>query len=253
MNILVTNDDGAESVGLQILLDALRLKWKNAHLFTIVPDQKRSGVSMAIRKLNNDQLMSQITETKPGFYTARLTPADIIYAAFNCQEMFLSPPATWDLVVSGVNYGANLGADVYHSGTVAAPMLASALYGVPGIAFSQLVAGQYEEGFDSNTEKDPDVAYSYAGKLTGQFLSEYPQDPGVCYGVNFPIGKPMDWKNVRVAPYSPSRPDPNLEEVKDRVAYYGRQSGILLDIDTARDGFVTVAQLELRVNPTVRV
>ena len=122
--ILLSNDDGIGAEGLQALAKALE---EVAEVWVIAPDQERSGHSHALslhRPLKTTQLRSR-------WFQLSGTPVDCVFMAFH-NLMKDAPP---DLVVSGINHGANLATDVFYSGTVAIAREA-ALRGVPGIAMS---------------------------------------------------------------------------------------------------------------------
>ena len=123
MNILLTNDDGVGSAGLEILWQEL----SNAHTLRIVaPDRERSGTSHAVT-LREEVIFSDLGD---GQYSCSGTPADcVLYSLLGALDF------TPDIVISGINHGANLGTDIIYSGTVAAARQA-ALMKVPGIAVS---------------------------------------------------------------------------------------------------------------------
>jgi 5'-nucleotidase len=122
--ILLTNDDGIEAEGLKTLEEALR---DLARVVVVAPNQERSAVSHGLT------LHSPLTgrEIKPDHFVLNGTPADcVIYAL---RRLFTKFP---DLVISGINHGANLGDDIMYSGTVAGAREASH-HGVPSMAVSQ--------------------------------------------------------------------------------------------------------------------
>ncbi len=112
MNILLSNDDGFHAHGIQFLAKALR---EAGHKVTIVaPDRNRSAASSCLTLV--DPL--RVHKFENGDYTVIAgTPADCVHLALNG---LLDEP--FDLVVSGINHGANLGDDVVYSGTVAAAL-----------------------------------------------------------------------------------------------------------------------------------
>ena len=123
--ILLTNDDGIEAEGLRTLEAALG---DVARLIVIAPDRERSAVSHGLT-IHSPVDLKQI---EPDRYVAiNGTPADCIILAL--RLVFVEAP---DLVVSGINHGANLGDDIMYSGTVAAAREA-ARHGIPAIAVSQ--------------------------------------------------------------------------------------------------------------------
>ncbi len=127
MNILLSNDDGWRADGLRALAEALA---GLGRLTVIAPDRNRSGAS---NSLTLDAPL-RVVEAEAGWYAVNGTPTDCVHLALSG---FLADEQ--QLVVSGVNDGANLGDDVLYSGTVAAAMEGRFL-GLPSIAVS-LVAG----------------------------------------------------------------------------------------------------------------
>ncbi|HXF34809.1 MAG TPA: 5'/3'-nucleotidase SurE [Candidatus Acidoferrales bacterium] len=113
MRILVTNDDGVESDGLIVLADALSAV---GEVTVVAPDGDRSGVSHSIT-IRHTVTVSPVGGRKVPTYTCSGTPADcVVLGAF---ELCGGLP---DVVVSGINRGANLGDDTNYSGTVAGAM-----------------------------------------------------------------------------------------------------------------------------------
>lgn len=122
--ILVSNDDGHLSQGLNALVEAMSAL---GEVWVVAPDREQSAASHAI-SLHRPL---RIHPVKPRWFAVDGTPTDCSYLAIN----HLMKGARPDLMVSGINHGANLADDVTYSGTVAAAMEAS-LLGVPSIAFS---------------------------------------------------------------------------------------------------------------------
>jgi 5'-nucleotidase len=125
MKILVSNDDGWQSAGITSLYQAM---CEIAEVKLVAPDRNCSAASSSLTLMNP----IRATEHRADVYGLQGTPADCVNIALN--GLFDWRP---DLVVSGINHGANLGDDVLYSGTVAAA-LEGVLHGVPGIAFSQV-------------------------------------------------------------------------------------------------------------------
>ena len=139
MRILVTNDDGINAEGLDVLVSYLKgISEKTGadhEIFVVAPDGERSGVShgMTLRRPTKVRKLSHNT------YTCSGTPADCIIVA-GLQVMTEKP----DLVISGINRGPNLGTDIIYSGTCGAARQA-ALVGIPAIAVS---CAKYNEPLD---------------------------------------------------------------------------------------------------------
>jgi 5'-nucleotidase len=138
MRILLTNDDGLYSPGIRALAQALRTEHE---LYICAPDAERSGVSHSFTFLT----MLRAFETRLDGLEDILafgvsgTPADCVKLAIG--NLVPLP----DLVISGVNLGANRGTDVFYSGTVAAAMEA-ALNGIRAIAISNIAFPPTEFG-----------------------------------------------------------------------------------------------------------
>ena len=123
MKILLTNDDGISSQGLSVLYDRLSVKHD---VFVFCPDSNRSAISHGIN-MYNPIAVNKISDNQ---YTCSGTPVDCVFNAV--RSVMKSQP---DVVLSGINKGANLGTDLIYSGTAAAARQA-ALFGLPGIALS---------------------------------------------------------------------------------------------------------------------
>ena len=123
MRILVSNDDGYSATGINALADALA---EVADVVVVAPDRNRSAASNSLT-LHDPLRISKVAENR---YRVNGTPSDCVHLALTG---FLQDEP--DLVVSGINHGANLGDDVIYSGTVAAAMEGRFL-GFPSIAVS---------------------------------------------------------------------------------------------------------------------
>ncbi|MGI9272884.1 MAG: 5'/3'-nucleotidase SurE [Woeseiaceae bacterium] len=123
MKILVSNDDGYLATGINVLTDALV---EIADVVVVAPDRNRSAASNSLT-LSDPLRVSSVGE---GRFTVNGTPSDCVHLALTG---FLDDEP--DIVVSGINHGANLGDDVIYSGTVAAAMEGRFL-GYPTIAIS---------------------------------------------------------------------------------------------------------------------
>jgi 5'-nucleotidase len=127
--VLVSNDDGVHAPGLKLLEKCMRRVARE--VWVVAPETEQSAASHSLT-LRRPLRVRQLSGRR---YGVDGTPTDAVLLAVN-EIMKDKRP---DLVVSGVNRGANLGEDVTYSGTVAAAM-EGALLGIPSIAFSQLIA-----------------------------------------------------------------------------------------------------------------
>jgi len=123
MNILISNDDGWDASGIDALLEVAR---KFGECTVVAPAKEQSGVSHQMTLWQSMDLLKR----SDNVWSLDGTPADCIRVALTQME------TSFDLVISGINNGGNLGSDIYVSGTVAAAREA-ALFGLPAIAISQ--------------------------------------------------------------------------------------------------------------------
>ena len=171
--ILVTNDDGIYSEGLRKLADALR---PIGEITIVAPDREQSAASHALT-LNRPLRLLQLEENE---WIVDGTPTDCV----NLAVLKLMKTARPDIVVSGINFGPNLGDDVTYSGTISAAF-EGALLNIPSIAFSALVGKHFS--FDPCAQ--------FAAKLT-RYVLEHEPNPNIVLNVNFPNGA---FAGVRVA------------------------------------------------------
>lgn len=123
LRILVSNDDGYFAPGLAALAGAMQ---SLGEVVVVAPEQNRSGAS---NSLTLDRPLS-LEQKSNGFYSVNGTPTDCVHIALTGMA-----GAPFDLVVSGINSGPNVGEDTLYSGTVAAAM-EGFLFGLPAVAFS---------------------------------------------------------------------------------------------------------------------
>jgi len=181
MNILLTNDDGIGCEGIQLLAKTLRSRGKY-RVYVIAPDSNRSGISHAISILNAPVKLSRLEEDS---WSCSGYPADCIIAA-----MKGALPQKPDLILSGINHGANLGTDITYSGTAAAARQAS-LWDVPSVALS--LAG--EDGFYW------DMAVSWSADHLEELVGFWKKDTFVNVNIpnspEGPAGMVMTWPDVK--------------------------------------------------------
>ncbi|MGO1298641.1 MAG: 5'/3'-nucleotidase SurE [Vibrio sp.] len=124
LKILLSNDDGVHAEGIRVLAEALQ---DIATITIVAPDRNRSGASNSLTL----EHPLRVNEIAPRCYSVQGTPTDCVHFALNELMQDCRP----DLVLTGINHGANLGDDVLYSGTVAAAMEGHFI-GVPAMAFS---------------------------------------------------------------------------------------------------------------------
>jgi 5'-nucleotidase len=180
MRILLTNDDGIYSRGLSALYEALS---READCLIVAPEIEQSAVGHAIT-ISRPLMVRRATKSNNflGFAVCG-TPADCV--KIGIRELSEKPV---DMVVSGINRGANAGINVIYSGTVSAATEA-AILGIPALAIS----------LDSHKEADYTYAAKFACKMT-RLIMNNPEMKKTAINVNVPAIPEKDIKGVMVVP-----------------------------------------------------
>ncbi|MDR0878368.1 MAG: 5'/3'-nucleotidase SurE [Treponema sp.] len=197
MTILMTNDDGINSPGLLPLAHALR---KAGHrVFVLAPEDNRSGVSHCISFLNGPV---RLTNNGEDTWSCPGNPVDCVVLALlgGLPEMGGVP----DLVLSGINQGANIGTDIVYSGTAAAARQGS-LIGIPSVALSLI----------ENQEYYWDMAVSFSVKRLEELKALW--RPGTFVNVNIP--------NTPDGPLGLASAFPALRDYQDTLSLYEAHDG----------------------------
>ena len=192
MRILVTNDDGIDSVGLHVLARSMR---EFGEVVVVAPDQEYSGASAAIGALHimRPEMHRRSVE---GIDTAWAIGGPPALCVFLSRFGIFGGP--FDLVVAGINPGVNVGRSVYHSGTVGAAITARNA-GISGIAVSQAVTGFGVEGQgwdDAVKGQLWDTAAVVAQSVVRGLVANRPEEP-VLINVNVPNVPVHDIKGWR--------------------------------------------------------
>jgi 5'-nucleotidase len=201
MRILVTNDDGIDSVGLHVLARALRPR---AEVVVAAPDQEYSGAGAGLGPLHLLQPEIHRVAIEGLGEAWAVTGPPALCVMFSRLGAFGTP---FDLVVSGINPGANVGRAVYHSGTVGA-VLAARAGGTSGVAVSQAVAegGVEGQGWDEMlADQRWETAGSVAAALVGALIDNPPPTP-VAINVNVPncdLDQVKGWRRAEVGTIPP--------------------------------------------------
>ncbi len=155
MNILLSNDDSVHAWGLEVLYKELK---KIANVWVVAPLDEKSttGHSLTLHK------PLRIRKLENGFYGASGSPADCVYLGI--REVMKKMP---DIVISGINRGANLGQDVYYSGTVSAAREACIL-GLPAIAVSTDV------DHHKKIKSEKHIHFETAAKAVSKLIKNFP-------------------------------------------------------------------------------
>ncbi len=230
MKILLSNDDGYHAAGLAALAHRLGAL---ADTVIVAPDRNQSGSSHSLT-LDNPL---RVGRTDQGVYFVNGTPTDCVHVAIT--GLLAEEP---DMVVSGVNHGANLGDDVLYSGTVAAAVEGRFL-GLPAIAVS-LVADDLEY---------LDTAAQAAAQLVQKLQTEsLPAD--TILNVNVP-SRPFDqlagFRSTRLGFRHRAEPIVPHTDPKGRTVYWvgpagvGQDAGPGTDFHAVANGYVSVTPLQV--------
>jgi 5'-nucleotidase len=229
--ILLTNDDGWDSPGL----DALRrAAGELGNCRVVAPAIPHSGCG---HRVTTDASIG-VTVIGDGVMAVAGTPADCVRLALHQ----LAPSPRW--VLSGINAGGNLGADVHHSGTVAAAREA-VLHGLPAVALSQYIA------------RGRSVDWAQAARFAGEILSQLlvlPWEAGTFWNVNFPHPAPGGPEpEVVFCPLDPSPLPLNYRAEGPGFVYAGdyqkRAREVGSDVDVCFSGRIAVTLIRVMGSP----
>jgi 5'-nucleotidase len=230
MRILLSNDDGVYAKGILVLQQALA---EIATVTTVGPDRNCSGASNSLTLLN--PLRTQQLDN--GFIAVNGTPTDCVHLAIS-QLCDKSP----DLVVAGINHGANLGDDVLYSGTVAAATEGRHL-GLPAIAVS--LASRDEEHF---------ATAAYVTVKVIQQLKSHPLPADQILNINVP-GVPLsELKGIQVTRLGRRHKAETMTSTTDpwgrRIFWYGSlgpelDAGEGTDFYAVANGYASVTPLQI--------
>jgi len=232
LNILVSNDDGYRADGIQKLAAALR---PLGNITVIAPDRNRSAASNSLTLENPLRVYPENAPKDEEHYSVNGTPTDCVHLAITG---LISNNA--DMVVSGINHGANLGDDVLYSGTVAAAMEGRFL-GLPAIAFSLVSSSS------SNMNAAAQVAFDIVSKLENNQLSG-----DTILNVNIPdlpYAEIKGYKVTRLGRRHMSQPSIPSQDPKGNTLYWigpvGEEldAGEGTDFDAIRNGYVSITPI----------
>ena len=179
MNILLTNDDGIHASGLEDLWQALKGK---GSLFTVAPSEQQSAQSLSITTTKPLYVKENVWgATIPNVWSVSGTPSDCVKVALSLLNLPI------DLVVAGINHGANTGRNVLYSGTIAGAIEA-VLHGLPAVAFS----------YCADAIEDQALVSKYIKQVL-QFVIKNPMPPETLLNVNFPDPSKGSIKGLRLA------------------------------------------------------
>jgi len=198
--IMVTNDDGMSSIGLHVLARAMRV---HGDVVIVAPDSEYSGAGAALGPLHLIQPQAKRTTVSGIDEAWCINGPPALCTMFARFGLF----GDIDLVVSGINPGANVGRAVYHSGTVGAALTARN-GGTSGVAVSQAVAGYGIEGQgwdEMIVDQHWDSAAEVASVVVGEILAAAPAEPVVANinVPNLPIEEIKGWRHASVGAAPP--------------------------------------------------
>jgi 5'-nucleotidase len=238
LHILVSNDDGYLARGLRVLADTLA---EFATVTVVAPDRNRSGASNSLT-LDSPLRVEQVSEN---VYFVNGTPTDCVHVAIT--GLLETEP---DMVVSGINHGANLGDDVLYSGTVAAAMEGRFL-GLPAIAVSLVLDNAHN--------------FAAAAALTARLVKQIVDDPlpkDTILNVNvpdLPPESPLELEVTRLGFRHKSEPVIRAKDPKGETIYWvgpagrGQDSGAGTDFHAIENGRASVTPIKVDLTDHDRV
>ncbi|MBT7967983.1 MAG: 5'/3'-nucleotidase SurE [Methylococcales bacterium] len=230
MKILLSNDDGYFAKGLLVLAAALK---ERADITIVAPDKNRSAASNSLTL----ELPLRAFEIEPNFYKVDGTPTDCVHLAIT--GLIETEP---DMVIAGINHGANMGDDVLYSGTLAAATEGRFL-GFPAIAIS--LASNEPEYFETAAE----VAVYLLRRI-----QEKPLAQDVVLNVNvpdIPVAELKGYQVTRLGQRHKSEPVIKSQDPRGRPIYWvgppglARDDGFGTDFDAVRNNYVSITPLQL--------
>jgi 5'-nucleotidase len=232
VKILVSNDDGYRAEGIHRLRSALATL---AEVTVVAPDRNRSGASNSLTL----DVPLRVFEAEPGMYFVPGTPTDCVHLAISGLFDY-----EHDMVVSGVNDGANLGDDVLYSGTVAAAVEGRFL-GLPTIAVSLCTSGASGGHFETGAE---------VARLLVAHLLKQPLQRALILNVNVPdvpFAQLKGFRSSRLGYRHRSAAVMKAQDPRGRPVYWVGPAGAEqdaspgTDFDTIAQGFVSVTPLQV--------
>jgi len=238
MRILVSNDDGYLSPGLQALVDAMQ---PYGEIFVIAPEQNHSGASNSLT-LNRPL---SVQRGSNGFLLVNGTPTDCVHIGLT--GLLEHRP---DLVVSGINDGQNMGDDTIYSGTVAAAM-EGFVFGVPSIAFSLVEPGYRHLA----------TAAAIAAEVVGRIAAQ-PLSSACLLNVNIPNLARSAIRGIavtRLGKRHASEPVIRAQSPRGDTIYWVGPAGLAKDAGEGTDfhaianGYVSLTPLQIDLTDTAQL
>ena len=227
MRILVSNDDGYFSPGIELLAHRLA---EYGEVTVVAPERDRSGASNSLT-LDRPLVVRQAPN---GYFAVNGTPTDCVHLAVTGLLEFLP-----DMIVSGINDGANMGDDTLYSGTVAAAM-EGFLLGIPSMAVS----------LTSRTGRHQETAASVAAEIVARF-QRAPMAQPVLLNVNVPNVPQQELAGMEVTRLGrrhKAEPVVKLRTPRGETAYWIGPAGDAQDAGPGTD-FFAVANKRVSITP----
>ncbi len=230
MNILLSNDDGYLAPGINILRDALL---KQASVTMIAPDRNRSGASNSLTL----ETPLRLSNHGNNIYSINGTPTDSVHLGLTA--LYKQEP---DIVISGINAGANLGDDVLYSGTVAAAMEGRFL-GYPALAVS--TTSFQPQHFESAVQ---------AVELILADIKSYPDNTNMILNINVPD---LPWNKIkglqvtRLGQRHRAEPVYKMQDPRGEDIYWvgppgeEQDAGVGTDFYAVKQGFVSITPIHI--------
>ena len=238
MRILLTNDDGIHAPGLEVLERIARTL--SDDIWICAPSEEQSGAGHSLTLTRPVRLREH---DPPRRFSVTGTPTDAVTMAL--KKLMPQPP---DLILSGVNRGANLGDDVTYSGTVSAA-LEGALAGIRSIALSQV----YEK--EGMADAVPFDAAEHWGERVLRPLLDAPFAPRTLININFPPTQAGAVKGIRVVrqgfhDYARGSVVEGIDPRGYRYFWFGLHGiehtpGHATDLEAIADGMISVTPLQI--------
>lgn len=231
MHFLISNDDGLHAEGIRVLSDYVR---RLGAVTIVAPDQNRSGASNSLTLESPIRIISE----SEGVFMLSGTPTDCVHIALT--GLLDKDP---DMVISGINSGANLGDDVIYSGTVAAAMEGRFL-GLPAMAVSLVFDGEARH-------------YATAGEAVLRLVSQLLRDPlpaDTILNVNVPD---LPWQEIRgfevtrLGHRHRAEPTVRAKDPRGRTLFWigpagaEQDAGPGTDFDAVKRGYISVTPIHV--------
>ena len=242
LKILLTNDDGIHAPGIHEMAEQLS---RQHEVFVVAPDYEKSATSAAIT-LQHPLRVREFKYHGPAaakkYFHVNGTPADCVKIALKVVMKEFGRP---DMVISGINHGANMGVDVRYSGTVAAAF-EGVFAGVPSLAVSSATFGPSPRY---------DTAAEFVASRIGVLLKRLREiEAGCLLNINVPSVAPAEIKGYRITRLNNFRYEDSYKEVadpNDRAHYWLSGERILVEEDAltdlvcVRENYVSVTPLQM--------